>query len=154
MVKSEPKGRVEKIYKYVNSTLKTADFYGVPVSLNLNGEDSFTTSFGGIMSILVRVVMLWYTITELTLIATRGKTAINTNMISKNLLEDNEKFEIAKDGFRIGLGGFHSRGGANILLDPDYLQPYFTYGNQTRTSAGGTINATSTTSISRSLVHA
>jgi hypothetical protein len=147
MVESKARGIAAKIYGSVNSALKSADFYGVPVSLNLNGEDTFTTSFGGFMSILVRIVMLWYTITELTLIATRGKTGITTNMISKNLLQDNEKFEIAKDGFRIGLGGRHSRGGANILVDPDYLQSHFTYGNQTRNGAGGTINATSTTNI-------
>jgi hypothetical protein len=147
MVESTPKGIATKIYSSVNKALKTADFYGVPVSLNLNGEDRFTTSFGGVMSIFVRIVMLCYTITELTFIVTKGRTEVSTSTMSKNLLEDNEKFEIAKDGFKIALGGFHNRGGANILLDPDYLQSYFTYGNHTRTGAGGTINSTASTNI-------
>jgi hypothetical protein len=147
MTKSKPKGIMAKISGSVNSSLKSRDFLGVPISLNLNGENTFTTTFGGIMSILVRMVMFWFTITELSLIATRGRTIVSSNMISKSLLQDNEKYEIAKDGFKIGLGGFNSRGGANILLDSDYLHAHFTYRNQTRNGAGGTINATSSTNI-------
>lgn len=45
----------------VRKTITSRDVYGKPIVLNYNGEDSFKTCPGGMLSIFVLLVMVIYT---------------------------------------------------------------------------------------------
>jgi hypothetical protein len=48
------------------TVLRGADLYGVDVAkLNINGKTEFNTTFGGVVSIFLRVFVVWFSIINL-----------------------------------------------------------------------------------------
>mmetsp|Transcript_27392 Transcript_27392/g.24270 ORF Transcript_27392/g.24270 Transcript_27392/m.24270 type:complete len:178 (+) Transcript_27392:56-589(+) len=96
--------------------------YGIPVSFTFKGNDKFNTSIGGVSTLGVLGLVLWYTITQIKLIIGRENTSINSNEIWRSLLKETNTFDIGNDGFIIGTGGIHKNGEAsNILYDNSFL---------------------------------
>ena len=96
--------------------------YGIPVAFTFKGKEKFNTSIGGIATLAVVGIVLAYTITQVRDIIKKENTAINSNVISRSLLEEKTEFDIGKKGFIIGAGGINSQGdNYNILYDPSYL---------------------------------
>ncbi|CAI2362987.1 unnamed protein product [Moneuplotes crassus] len=114
---------LRKSFSCLNSWVKATDKFGVPVSLNFKGEDSFKTTVGGIFSLISMLLLMMYTILEMRLVITKGKTSINSNIVSRNLFESKETYQIAKDGFMISMGG-----NTATLEDPTYFN--FQYKNR------------------------
>ena len=53
------------IYKLTRSVLHSFDWWGEPVApLNMRGQTVFTTSFGGVMGLVITVLMMWFTQTK------------------------------------------------------------------------------------------
>ncbi|CAI2363052.1 unnamed protein product [Moneuplotes crassus] len=123
MSKAKTVNWFQKSFLYLNSWVKSSDKFGVPVSLNFRGEESFKTTIGGIFSLISVVLLVMYTVSEMRLVITKGKTSINSNIVSRNLLESKETYQIAKNGFVLGMGA-----NTNELMDPTYFN--FQYKNK------------------------
>ncbi|CAI2386814.1 unnamed protein product [Moneuplotes crassus] len=113
----------QKSLSCLNSWVKATDKFGVPVSLNFRGEDSFKTTIGGIVTLISVILLVMYTISEMRQVITKGKTRINSNIVSRNLLESKETYQIAKDGFVISMVG-----NSEELNIPAYFE--FQYNNK------------------------
>ncbi|CAI2362670.1 unnamed protein product [Moneuplotes crassus] len=114
---------LQKSLSCVNTWIKATDKFGVPVSLNFRGEDSFKTTVGGIATLISMILLVMYTISEMRLVITKGKTSINSNIVSRNLLESKETYQIEKNGFVISMAG-----GTGTLWDSTYFN--FQYKNK------------------------
>ena len=62
-------------YSFSNS-IKKCDIYGVPVSLNFKGEDKFRTVIGGLTTLVISVLIFWYTIVQVQVILDRGRNLV------------------------------------------------------------------------------
>ena len=49
------------MYKYLRKKVKSRDYFGRAISLNVDGEEEHKTWFGGVFSILILIFMLGYT---------------------------------------------------------------------------------------------
>ena len=56
----------------MNALLKSQDLFGKPVSLTLKGEgDTVKTVNGGLFSVLIKVFILWYGVSQFLLVVDR-----------------------------------------------------------------------------------
>lgn len=64
---------LNKATNFMVKQVKNNDIYGVPVSLNFKGEDSFKTFIGGITTFVVAGCILYYAIIQSLLVVRKGK---------------------------------------------------------------------------------
>ena len=127
---------------FLNNKIKGFDSYGVPVSLNFRGEDTFKTTIGGIVSIFAFILISLYSISQASVIINRGNTTINSNILSRNLLESKKTFDIANKDFIIGLGGDQGE-----IYNPTYFQVHFNNYIQERDKLGGVLTRQETNTM-------
>jgi len=78
------------------------DAYGVPISLTYNGENTFRTLGGGIITIISRLAILSYFLYQFREISNHKKVVTRkTNYI--NLVEEDEIYLLNNTNFDIGL---------------------------------------------------
>ena len=118
----------------------------MPITLNFKGEDTFNTTVGGIISLIVYAIVLLYSITEIQSIYGWQNTAVNTNLITRSLLNDRSKYDIANNLFFVGIGSYNSAA-PDMLNDPTMLDVSFNYNQRRRESIGGTVLSETQTSI-------
>ena len=46
------------MYKQIRHTIRLIDAFGVPIRFNFNGKDSYTSSFGGVITICLVILII------------------------------------------------------------------------------------------------
>lgn len=58
-------GIIGRFFRGVNERIKDQDVFGQPIPLNYGGDDTFKTSPGGLLSVLMLIAMIGYFILKL-----------------------------------------------------------------------------------------
>ena len=56
---------LDTVYNKVNDTVKDQDVFGQPIPLNYDGDDTFKSSPGGLLSVMMLITMLGYFVLKL-----------------------------------------------------------------------------------------
>ena len=51
--------------KQLDSLIRSVDKFGIPVQINFRGDTEYQTVFGGICSILINLIVLWFSIEKI-----------------------------------------------------------------------------------------
>lgn len=118
----------KSLFILFNNGIKSTDIYGQPISLNYKGSTHFKTTIGGFVTIISLLFILWYATIQVIEVFARSKTFISQNVISKNLMLDDEINYISEDNFTFLIGA-HTRHPSvpNIVQDPTYLNVSYTF---------------------------
>jgi hypothetical protein len=113
-------------YKFVSSSIKATDIYGVPISLKLNGKETFKTFIGGCTSLLMLMLIFTYSVFQLYLMFSRGANSITAILAYRDLSLMETGIDMKPLGFEIGIFADTSKNYEdNILLDPTYFDTKF-----------------------------
>ena len=111
---------IRKIFGYIKSKIKGNDLYDKKITLTYNGDSSYKTLIGGIVSISIKLLILIYAWILIRVIFKRGDTKKTLNRVIKDLTYDTTKHYIGKDGFAIAIA-MNNEAGENLILDPQYF---------------------------------
>ena len=85
-----------KFGTWTKKQIKSQDQYSKTISFSFNGEDTFSTIFGGITTIIIKVVVLVIAIFLTMSIFQKGNTTTSINKVIKDITNDDEKHYFAK----------------------------------------------------------
>ena len=81
---------------WIKGKIKSQDHYSKSINFSFNGNDSFETLFGGLVSVAIKFGVLVISILLTISIFQRGNTSTSVNKIFKNMTNDQEKHYFAK----------------------------------------------------------
>ena len=112
-------GIVKKGVGWVKNKIKGTDRFAVPVSLNFKGDSSFKTGIGGIVSVVIILGLLGYSIILLKGMINRENSNINSITKIENLIYDPTKYNLNDYSF---LAGIYALGSTSVYFaDPTYF---------------------------------
>jgi hypothetical protein len=77
--------------KKVKQLIKSVDSYGVPVSLTYKGDPQIKSVFGGLATIIARIIVIAYFVYQCNKVLKRD-FAIETSVMKRNLSKDDKIF--------------------------------------------------------------
>ena len=90
---------MNKIGSWSKEKIKNLDLFSRSISLTYKGKDTFQTLYGGVISLGIILLCLFY-LTRLTIIMfSRADTSNSKNSIQKDILSNEDVYEISKDDF-------------------------------------------------------
>ena len=72
------------MFKFLRKKIKSRDVFGKEISLNIDGDESHKTWFGGFISILISIVMIGYIYLLFKKCITHGEDVMNYIYIDEN----------------------------------------------------------------------
>ena len=137
------KSKAISFLHYGKSKIIKNDLYPTTITFTYDGQGSFKTFFGGIISILIQLIALIIAIMLISTIFQRGKTAFSFNKVFRDLTYDLTKHYFAGNNetyFAIKLTGPTPE----KLLDPSYFSFHVYQSNyiKTNNSQGYSVNST------------
>ena len=75
--------------------LKSFDSYGVPITVNYRGNDSYKTAFGAILSIIAGIVVLAYAAVQSEQLVLRNGPFITNTIEEVDYATDTKKLDLA-----------------------------------------------------------
>jgi len=89
------------------------------------------------VTLVVFVLVLYYTILQLLVVHNRASTLINFSEQRSNLFNDPTIYDITQSGFFMSVGAISFRDRVNYLADPSYFSTSYTMNYNERSSPGG-----------------
>ena len=123
-----------KFIYWMDENIKGTDMFYESVQLSYKGHTHFKTTFGGVVSIFIRILIFLYGTLLFVKVVTKNNTTKSVTSIVKDLTKDSTKHYIGKGTFAFGvklLGTFPER-----ILDPTYFNLRITQGKYTRSQDG------------------
>ena len=75
--------------------LKSFDSYGVPITVNYRGNDTYRTAFGAILSIMAGIVVLAYAAVQSEQLVLRNGPSITNTIEEVDYATDTKKLDLA-----------------------------------------------------------
>jgi hypothetical protein len=117
MVKQGQKpGMIRSSFSWFKDKIKSRDMFGIPISLNFEGENEFKTGIGGWISSFVTIIVLIYAALLLKTLIAREDSSVVKNTIQTDLTYDVDNHYVGEKGFNFGVALVHSNG-TDILND-------------------------------------
>lgn len=128
-----------KLLSWMRKKIRDTDMFSKSVQLSYKGKTSFKTTFGGVVSILIKILLTLYGILLFKEVVTKGNTTKSVTNIVKDLTKDTTKHYISKGtfAFAVKLQGLYPE----RMLDPTYFKFEISQVKYTRSTNGdGAIN--------------
>lgn len=90
--------------KRLRSQLQKIDTFGAPVTVNYRGKDTFPTSFGGILTLLMAVYMTYYTTICIVKVLSFKDSKISSYMIKDDRDDMEDPMNLQENGFDLVFG--------------------------------------------------
>ena len=103
--------------KRLRSQLQKIDTFGAPVNVNYRGKDTFPTSFGGILTLLMAVYMMYFATNCIIKVLSFKDSKISSYMI-KDDREDMDPMNLLENGFDLVFGFANAKTWNVQELDP------------------------------------
>ena len=71
--------KLKAFYKFALSSAKNVDYVGMPINLNFNGKEKFTTFIGGISTLVMIGFILQYAYGQIAVMVNRDSTVVNSD---------------------------------------------------------------------------
>ena len=99
--------------------VKGTDRFALPISLNFKGESSFKTIIGGTVSVVIIMVLLWYSALLLKEMINRENSIVSSITKIENLIYNSNKYNLNDYNFILGI--YSSETNGSHLSDPTYF---------------------------------
>lgn len=123
-----------KIIRAGKEAVHDFDMFGKSITFTYKGKEEFTTFFGGLISIAIRIVMFLYICLQLNILIMKKDTNTSTNLLVQDLVNDKKAVNIGKTDFSIAVS---IESDINLLSDETYVSleiwSYINYSNGTIT---------------------
>ena len=86
----------------VTKLIERQDIFGHPVSLTYKGQQTYQSVLGGMVSLVGKLIILVYFLTQVNTVLTRGNITINYSLQQKDLSnfnDPNNQLRITNDNF-------------------------------------------------------
>ena len=83
-------GRAQNFVKGIGSQVRNQDMFGLPIPLNYNGDDTFKTIIGVLLSIFMLICLLAYTMLKFQYMV----DTVEWNLIQQNLMTSKEELQM------------------------------------------------------------
>ena len=97
------KQKIVKLGSLFKTKITNYDLYPKVVNFTCDGDDKFKTFFGGIVSVMIRIVIFVIAILLSTMIINKEKSTFSVTTTQKDLTNDEEKHYFAKKDIFVGL---------------------------------------------------
>ena len=141
MSKTEPKPK-NSLGKMFCNKIRGLDIYGKAIVLTYEGDETFKTHCGGMISTLIFMLLAAYTALQLRVLILKNDTTVSKSTVFKELINSNEVHNVGERDFVFGMS--LNDNSNEYLNDPTY----FTYSLRQVTQAYIT-DSSGSTSIDR-----
>ncbi|CAI2384425.1 unnamed protein product [Moneuplotes crassus] len=91
------------VSKYMLSTVKGVDMYPKTITFTFKGQEEFKTLFGGIISLIIKIVILLYTYQMISIMITNKNSSKNVNTTVQNILNDTDPINLTGTKFQFAV---------------------------------------------------
>ena len=109
------------ILRWVHNRIKDNDLYAKSVTLTFKGKTTFSTSYGGVISCLIKLTIIIIAIIRVSIIFNRSDTSKSINKVVKDIVHDDTKHYIGKGTFAIAFGLVDQLVFTSLLTDSTYF---------------------------------
>ncbi|CAI2384568.1 unnamed protein product [Moneuplotes crassus] len=115
------------------STVKGVDMYPKTIPFTFKGQEEFKTLFGGIISLIIKIVILLYTYQMISIMITNKNSSKNVNTTVQNILNDTESINLTDTKFQFAVRATINGMDFDLFNEPSYGTASIDqfYGNQT-----------------------
>lgn len=117
--------------------VKKIDMYGVPVGLNLDGEEKFKTFIGGFVSLIFAILILAYSAFQLNIVISKSNNSITTTELYRELEREYNLVDVGKLNFVLGMSIITNKYDKSIIMDETYFSLKYNTVNITKDVLGG-----------------
>ena len=112
-------GFIKRGALWVKEKIKGTDRFAIPISLNFNGQSSFKTGIGGIVSAIILLALLGYSVLLCKEMINRESRVINSNTKIENLIYNPYKYNLNNYNFALSIYAVEASG--SHFIDPSYF---------------------------------
>ena len=113
---------IRTFFSYIGDTIKSGDLYGKQITMTYKGDDSFKTTYGGIISLFIKIILLIQAGVLFAVIINKGDTKKDLNTTVKDISNDKTKHFIGQGTFAFAVDFQDLVTGANLLMDSTYFE--------------------------------
>ena len=122
---------------WIRKTIKSRDIFSKQISLTYQGEDSYSTLIGGVISIAISCVLISYGVIRFMTMINRGNSSTSFNKVVSDLTTSGSVLNLGTSTFYFAM--YLPYNGKNLLTDSTYIDLQMNYvvhqsGKQTSTS--------------------
>ena len=114
--------KIRTFFGYIAETIKSADLYGKQITMTYKGEDSFKTTYGGVISLFIKLILFTYAGVLFAVIINRGDTKKTLNTTVKDITNDPTKHYIGRGTFGFAVEFQDPTTGNNLFMDKTYFE--------------------------------
>ena len=115
------KSLLQKLTHQVSNTVRSIDRFGIPINLTYNKNNKFKTHFGGVWSLLMHALFVFYMIFLLVNLVEKKTANVSMSNTVRDVVSDKTEHYFAKDDFVLSMGILNQ----NHSLLGDYMKQYF-----------------------------
>ena len=109
-----------KILSWINNRVKNTDRFATPIYLNYKGNSTYKTTIGGILSIIISIILIIYSIILFIKIVNKDGSVINSVTKTNYLLYNSRSYNLIDYKFLFGIYSVNQD--YSTLLDPSYIK--------------------------------
>ncbi|CDW89446.1 UNKNOWN [Stylonychia lemnae] len=83
--------------------LKSQDAFGHKITLNYQNQPTFKSTFGGIVTVILRILIFGYFLSNLVTVINRSQSAIVNSLYKRDLSFDDTAFDLSRENFDMGI---------------------------------------------------
>lgn len=134
------KKALHRTTNWIKNKVKDADLFPSTVKFTFNGETEFKTLYGGLVSLMIKTVVIIYAISLTVSIFTKSGTSKSVNKLVRDLSYDKTKHFIGKSTFAFGIKLIGPN--PELLLDKTYFNLLVSNTHYVKDVKGGSYNQT------------
>lgn len=127
-----------RLFSFTKNTIRAADMFPSKVELTFKGNPSFTTLFGGVISLFIKTIVIMYSVYLMVVVFRRTNSSKSVNRVVRDRSHDTTKHYIGRNNFAfaIKLVGPDSE----LIFDQTYFELVVSYSHYTMNEQGTFIN--------------
>ncbi|CAI2384546.1 unnamed protein product [Moneuplotes crassus] len=102
------------------STVKGVDMYPKTITFTFKGQEEFKTLFGGIISLIIKIVILLYTYQMISIMITNKNSSKNVNTTVQNILNDTDPINLTDTKFQFAIRATIDGIDFDVFNEPSY----------------------------------
>ncbi|CAI2377012.1 unnamed protein product [Moneuplotes crassus] len=115
------KGILAKASGFVTDRIKGFDMYPTSINFTFDGQEEFKTLIGGVVSIVIKVIIILYSYLMLRIMIERKNTQKSVNTVVTDILNDKSPVHLNTSDFSFAFNGIIEGDNSFDLLDNPYV---------------------------------
>ncbi|CAI2386876.1 unnamed protein product [Moneuplotes crassus] len=128
--------KMKKAAKLVRASVRKADLFPQKVSLTFKGQESFKTLYGGIVSLVIMIIMVSYSVRIFTIMFQKQQTQKTLNRVINDIQNNRIDYNISNDNFAFTFAIMDMATGSREY-DPSYISISVTQNTDTYNKTTG-----------------